>query len=248
MLLTPEDKWALYDRLIDLVPPDAQIGRIEGGRFWLMVTAAGGGTGLAQRPGGGPLPADFSGYSLRELAGLIKSWDFNLAAVGLAAVNAAINTNLGVSNSGPPLDAFDYFFNEAKGQKVTVVGHFPYLNRLRAESQLTVLERNPQPGDLPDSAAEYVLPESDFVFLTGTTVINKTLPRLLELSEKAKITLVGPSTPLSPVLFEYGVSALAGLTALDSPELIDAIKADRCEQVFKKGARKVNLLKPKTFT
>ena len=33
--------------------------------------------------------------------------------------------------------------------------------------------------DFLDSACEYILPEQDFVFITGMTLTNKTLPRLL---------------------------------------------------------------------
>jgi uncharacterized protein (DUF4213/DUF364 family) len=127
---------------------------------------------------------------------------------------------------------------------VAVVGHFPYLGRLKASASLVVLERDPRPGDLPDAAAEYVLPFQDFVFVTGTAIINKTLPRILELSQKATVALVGPSTPLTPVLFEHGISALAGLVAENTPELAAAIQADSCESVFRSGARKINLVRP----
>jgi uncharacterized protein (DUF4213/DUF364 family) len=248
MLQSVKEKWDLYDRLIDLVPAGDTLNRLDCGRFWLMVTNQKGSGGLAPRPGG-DLKGNFLGQNLKDLARLIKSWDFNEAALGLAAVNAAINETLADSlkdplglNSAPGSDAFDFFLKAAFGKKVAVVGHFPYLNRFRQDSELTILERNPQPGDLPDPAAEYILPQSDYVFLTGTTIINKTLPRLLELSQNSVITLVGPSTPLTAVLFDYKAAALAGLWVEDSPQLAQAIKIDRCEEIFKKGSRKINLL------
>ena len=43
------------------------------------------------------------------------------------------------------------------GKAVAVVGHFPHLEPLRERCDLTVLERRPLGGDLPDQAAEYTL-------------------------------------------------------------------------------------------
>jgi uncharacterized protein (DUF4213/DUF364 family) len=34
------------------------------------------------------------------------------------------------------------------------------------------------------------------------------------------VLLLGPSTPLSPVLFEYGVSALSGTLVVDIPAIV----------------------------
>ena len=63
-----------------------------------------------------------------------------------------------------------------RGKKVAVVGRFPDLDAFNDVCRLIVLERNPGEGDLPDPACEYVLPEQDFVFITATTIINKTMP------------------------------------------------------------------------
>lgn len=73
---------------------------------------------------------------------------------------------------------------------------------------LVVLERRPLPGDYPDPASEYLLSDWEYVFITGTTIINKTLPRLLELCRGSKIILTGPSTPLTPALFRHGIDVL----------------------------------------
>jgi uncharacterized protein (DUF4213/DUF364 family) len=247
MLKTPAAKWNLYDRLIDLVPRQARTADLAAGRHWLMVKSDQGGIGLAQRAVPAPLP-DSLPDSLRELAGWLKSWDFSRAALGMAAVNAAVNTpeqvEAALAASAGSADAFDFFRKEARGRKAAVIGHFPYLDGLREQSEVYVLERNPLAGDLPDPAAEYILPDMDYVFLTSTSIINKTLPRLLELAQGAKIVLVGPTTPLTPLLFEYGAAALAGLAVSDSQDLAEAIKKDSCQQIFRSAARKVNLLRP----
>ena len=64
------------------------------------------------------------------------------------------------------------------------------------------------PGDYPDSACEYLLPEMDFTIITGSAFINKTLPRLLQLSRHAVI--LWPSTPMSRSILDYGAKELSG--------------------------------------
>ena len=39
---------------------------------------------------------------------------------------------------------------------------------------------------MPDPACEYILSEQDVVIMTATTLINKTMPRLLALSRNAR--------------------------------------------------------------
>ena len=125
---------------------------------------------------------------------------------------------------------------------MTVIGHFPGLGRLRQHCELSILERQPQPGDLPDTAAEYILPQQDLVFITGTTFINKTITRLLELSAKAKVYMVGPSTPMNPLLFSHGVRSLSGLVVVDAEKMGAALKNDNCEAIFGNGGQKVNMV------
>ncbi|MCI1969078.1 MAG: DUF364 domain-containing protein [Clostridium luticellarii] len=47
-------------------------------------------------------------------------------------------------------------------------------------------------------------------------ILEKTLPRMLELSKDAEcVTVVGPGTPLAPVLFNYGIEDLSGFIIKD---------------------------------
>ena len=87
---------------------------------------------------------------------------------------------------------------------------------LATAEEYICLERNLQPGDWPDSACEYVLPECDFVFISSSSFVNKTAPRLIELSRHVHTVLVGPSTPLNPVLFDAGVDTITGFVAARS--------------------------------
>ena len=250
------NRWHLYDELIDSVDPAERVKSFVYGGHWLMVESDAGGVGLAQhfQPISGaaePLvsPYEIIGQPLRKAAERIKSWDFNVVSIGLAALNAANNT-LALMPQSPiqpginslPGDAFDFFLSEATGKKVAVIGHFPGLRMLRQHCDMCTLERNPKSGDLPDAAAEYVLPEQDIVFVTGTTFINKTITRLLELTKKARVFMVGPSTPMHPLLFDHGFASLSGLVVEDAASIARALKDNDCEAIFAHGGLKVNLL------
>ncbi|MGI5837296.1 MAG: Rossmann-like domain-containing protein, partial [Chloroflexota bacterium] len=159
---------------------------------------------------------------VRRVSEYIKSWNRFEAVIGLAAINSVVNSEDQLVRLGgkpaveqPQVSIFDYCVDMARGKKVAVIGHFPGLEGLQSVSQLSILEMNPAPGEYPSPACEYILPQQDIVFITATALPNKTLPRLLELSRDAYVVLVGPSAPLSPVLFNHGVDMIASTVLTD---------------------------------
>lgn len=126
------------------------------------------------------------------------------------------------------MDAFELHrprIEASASKNVVVVGHFPHVERIAEYANLTVLERNcAHDLDTPDPACEYVLPDADFAFFTGVTLINKTAPRLLELASGAETVLVGPSVVMSPTLFEHGADVLAGSVVADPEKVRFAVK------------------------
>jgi len=220
--------WSLYNDLIAAIPTDLRVSDCLMGLHWILIRSAS--TGVVMTPREGESSIELAGkitdMPVRQLAGYVKSWNSFEASLGLAAINSALNTPerveslAGCSMASLPQDpAFDRFTERICGKRVAVIGHFPKVESLAEICQLTVLERHPQQGDLPDPACEFVLPEQDLVFVTATTIANKTLPRLLELSRQALVVLVGPSTPLTPILFDYGVDVLAG-TVVVQPQTL----------------------------
>ena len=158
-------------------------------------------------------PRRLSGLSARQLAELARSSDLLDASVGLAAINSLLEPDPNRLSDG---NAFDLVVAHGEGKDVTVVGHFPFVERLREKARnLWVLELSPKEGDLPASEASNVIPRSDVVAITGTTLINHTLDSLLELARGRLVVLLGPSTPLSPVLFDHGVYAVGGCLVED---------------------------------
>lgn len=243
-------KWKLYDELIAAVPEDLVAVDCLTGLSWFLVRSAG--TGAAMRPGeiDAPLRAAgrMRGMRVKDLALGIKSWDWNEAALGLAAINSALNAPEAARlHCGDSLDensnedVFRHLHDELRGKRVAVIGHFHGLEALASICTLSILERRPQPGDFPDPACEYILGEQDVVIMTATTLINKTMPRLLELSRNARIVVAGPSTPLHPILLDHGVQLLGGLVVYDEPAVWRTVAEGGRKALFANGARMVKV-------
>lgn len=238
--------WDIYDKLIDGIDDSLPVTSYVSGSNWSMVRS-GDRCGVAMTVQGhravDKLPVDPRHATLKELASLAKSWDFRPATLGMAAINAYYNTMdnaiaLGHTDEKDEhgMNAFDYMVKSLEGKKVTMIGHFPNIERLtEGKAEVRILERDPRGDDLPDSACEYVLPESDAVIITGSAFTNKTMPRLLELSKNAMTCVVGPSTPISPILFDYGVDLISGFVSTDPEQTEKIICAGTRRQLFRSG-------------
>lgn len=247
--------WKLYDALLERIPHGIRVRSTFLGGHWIGVHTDEEGLGLAMRINSTTRPpllkGDYRGMSLRELAGTVKSWNCIEAGYGLAAINAYYNHReraraLGIDLSCPSManEAFQKYRDELIGKKAAVVGHFPYLEGLLSPvCELSILERKPREGDYPDSACEYLLPEQDYVFISGSALVNKTLPRLLQLCRDSVTVIVGPSVPLSPRLFDFGADDLSGFVVLNPADCLQAIGEDRKGQHFESGTM-VNYRKP----
>lgn len=245
--------WQLYDDLIDGIPAGIIVEDFVVGSAWTLVKADGS-TGVALTVKGrvqdklynGPIIGD----SLRAVAASMKSWNYTEASLGMAAINCYYNAPEKIRNLGGfdgldgdlqgnrDKDAFTRLAQEAMGKKVAVIGRFPHLEvQLEPICQLSVLERNPDLSDYPDSASEYLLPEQDMVFITGMTLTNKTLPRLLQITRPgARVVMVGPSVPMTPLLFPYGVTDLSGFSVTDQEKTAHIVKSGDHMSIFKGGA------------
>ena len=244
--------WELYDILLDGIPSDLFVDECIIGLNWTFVRA-GDYAGIAMTFQGssvsGLTNGSCIGRSLRDVAAGIKSWDMLQSSVGMAACNAWYNARdkmaaLGLDQEGKAEQAgagqsiFNQPLESIVGKKVTVIGHFPYVEKqLGDKCDLSILERDPEDGDLLDSACEYILPEQDFVFITGMTLINKTLPRLLSLTENAHTFLVGPSSPITPKLFPFGVNTVAGFYVTDIDRTRVLVSQAAHTEIFRGGRR-----------
>lgn len=178
-----------------------------------------------------------------ELAKLVTGEGLTLRSVGIAALNALLPQH---PDQWVDANAEEIIARQGKDRRVVMVGHFPFVDRLRKSvGELVILEQEPGPGDLPAHAAPDVIPNADVVAITAMTLANHTLEGLLKLcAPKAYVILMGPSTPLDKQLFQYGVDVLSGavVTAIE-PVLRVVSQGGNFRQVHRAGVRLVNILR-----
>ncbi len=140
------------------------------------------------------------------------------AAIGMAAINSLIEID---EQQCAEVNAGDLLIRRGEGKRVAIVGHFPFIPQLRLVSkELWVIERRPQEGDFTESDSEKFLPQADVVGITGMAFTNHSLEDLLRLcSPRAYVVILGDTTPLSSILFDYGISVIAGTRVIE-PETV----------------------------
>jgi len=159
--------------------------------------------------------------SALQLAQYAKSDNVLEASIGMAAINSLIDID---EAKCVEENAFDVLAREGMNKNIAIVGHFPWTPKLRnIARKLWVIEQRPQEGELPAEAAKEVLPQAKVVGITGSSFINHTVEKLLDLSKDSFVVMLGPTTPLSPVLFDYGVDVLAGVKVVEPEKTIRTI-------------------------
>lgn len=179
-----------------------------------------------------------------ELAAYIDAKKVTLRSVGMAAINALLPRN---PEDWQEINAEDVIARHGENKKVALIGSFPFVKRLKERvGELVVLEQTPVEGELHAHAAPQVLPDADVVAITGLSLINHTFEDLFNLCSKNAIVLVlGPSTPLSQVMFDYGVHLLSGAVVDEiDPVLKMIVQGGYFRQVKQAGVRLVTVTCP----
>jgi uncharacterized protein (DUF4213/DUF364 family) len=191
-----------------------------------------------------PAPGELERMSAGDMAAWVGS-EFPLRrSLGAAAVNALLPRPALPWHS---LNGEEVIARLGTGKSVAVVGHFPFVDRLRERvGRLWVLERRPGPGDEPEEAAARVLPQADVVALTGATFVNGTLEALLGLCRPGgRVILLGPSTPLSPVLYGHGIDVLSGAIVEATEPVVRAVSQGAgFHQIHALGVRLITIARP----
>ncbi|MEI7996403.1 MAG: DUF364 domain-containing protein [Methylococcaceae bacterium] len=236
----------IYDLLLDHANSDIPVTELTIGLVWTVCKAQC--LGLAMSPGTPTRtlswPGTLAGKTLGELAAWITDWEPYKSTVAMAAINCSLNrfelpsgiTLLAAADRGN-LAVFEHFLPQLKDKKVVVVGRYPGIERYAEEFDLSILERQPVNNDYPDPACEFLLPEADWVFLTASSITNKTFPRLAELAQNATTVLMGPTVPWIPHLHEFGIKYLAGLEIVDAVKLSQTAAEGGGVRIFENGAR-----------
>lgn len=201
--------------------------RIVNGLAWTGAELSDGSFGIAMHTPGSSVERireSLVGLPAAEAAKSVMSWNFEEASEGMAVINAFYNGVERMERLGlvAPYDRICTKGIETKGKTVAFVGHLKMPPETVAGCEkLYILEREPKNGDYPDSACEYILPHCDIVIITGSAAVNKTMPRLLELSKNAVKILIGPTVPMCPALKSIGIDRLSGMAVKDKAGIIE---------------------------
>ena len=216
----------IINEVISTITWDCNINKIVAGAHWTAVLSRHCGLSSTFHD---PPPhrmvrdaGDLLQKTARELAQYAMSDAQLEASIGMAALNSLIEIN---TDKCLELNALNVLEEKGRGRAVAVVGHFPFIPKLKKTAkELWVLELNPRDGDLSADEAENVLPRADVVCITGTSFINHSVDDLLSLCGKNSfVMMVGATSPMSPVLFDYGVDLIAGVSVADKKEAVECI-------------------------
>jgi len=159
-------------------------------------------------------PGDLLELSTVELVQLAFSNRIAEAAIGLATVNSLIDIDEAVCIER---NAGDLIIEKGQDKRVVIIGHFPFIPKVRsAAKQLWVIEKNPREDDFSEEETTRLIPRADVLAITGTAFTNHTIDDLLALrNPDAFVVVLGGTTPMIPLLFDYGIHAISGTKVLD---------------------------------
>ena len=205
----------LLGEIIDSLPGGPRVEEIQIGPFDTAVKCLKWGLSSTFRdPCSGPSPAwvrgagSLVGRPGLEVASLASSDRLLEASVGMAAINSLLEIG---DLEFHEVNAARIVVEKGKSKEVAVVGNFPFLEKFRPKvGRLRVINKSPERGDEGVEEAREILPHSDVVAITASSFLNHTIEELLALCPRAYTLVLGPTAPLSPVLFNYGVDAVSG--------------------------------------
>ncbi len=219
---------SLLDRLLSSLPEDIPVRSVLVGAYWTVVCSRHCGmaaTLTSDHPHGSAQVRDAGRLhekSGRELAGLARSTELMEASIGVAAINSMLEVD---ETLAVEVNASKVLASRGRGKNVALIGHFPFIQQLRQSvGQLWVIEQHPLEDEYSAEAAVDLLPQADVVAITGSAFVNHTLEGLLALCRpQATVMVLGPSTPLSPVLFDYGVDIISGTRVTDDAAVLRTV-------------------------
>jgi hypothetical protein len=205
----------VLEDIISTLNDNAAVKEVRIGPFWTAVVSKK--CGLASSmfthghhlrvpvPGAGRL----TGKTVRELVQEANSESDMMRCIACSALNSILQVDM---DRCVEINAESVLMKKAPNKRAVIVGHFPFVEKIRqVASSLWVLEKHPIEGDEPAEKASELIPQADVVAITGTALLNGTMDDLLSYCNKSSFVMVlGPSTPISPVWFDYGVDMVLG--------------------------------------
>jgi uncharacterized protein (DUF4213/DUF364 family) len=218
----------ILDNLLSFMTDDVPVRSVLVGAHWTVVCSRHCGmaaTLMSGDPHGHAQVSDAGRLhlkSVRELAKLAYSTELMEASIGMAAINSILEVD---ESTAREVNASEVLASRGRGKNVALIGHFPFIQQLRQTAgQLWVIEQHPAADEHPAESAVDLLPQADVVAITGSALVNHTLEGLLALCHpKATVMVLGPSTPLSPILFDYGINIISGTRVIDEAAVLRTV-------------------------
>lgn len=209
-----------------------------------------------------PLSGRLTKRSIEETLADLESNNIlrkTLAIATLNALSASCWTGGEAKRAGYILELDKNTFDEVEipteGKTVVVGALVPILKRLiKDDADFTVLEmdkRTLKGAELdhyaPPEDAHLYIPEADLVVITGVTVLNDTLPDLLQLVKPgAQVVVTGPTASMLPnSFFKRGVTMMGGVLVTKPDEVLDCIsEGGSGYHFFGRSAERLVIRKP----
>ncbi len=152
--------------------------------------------------------------NLKELAAYALSDNLLEASIGMAAINCGLSQTV---KKYRVVNAKKIIMEKGKNKVLGIIGHFPFLDDQKNHyKDCYIFEKQPHEGDFKESEIPEYLPKVDVAAITGTSITNHTFDGIREnLPENSYNIILGPSTPLSPILFEYEMNMVSGTLVRD---------------------------------
>lgn len=205
-----------------------------------------------------PLSGRLTKRSIEETLADLESNNIlrkTLAIATLNALSASCWTSGEAKRAGYILELDKNTFDEVEipteGKTVVVGALVPILKRLIKDTVLEMDKRTLKGAELdhyaPPEDAHLYIPEADLVVITGVTVLNDTLPDLLQLVKPgAQVVVTGPTASMLPnSFFKRGVTMMGGVLVTKPDEVLDCIsEGGSGYHFFGKSAERLVIRKP----
>lgn len=184
---------------------------------YAMSTLLSGMPGLIEPQGMNTYMGDILGKNAVEVAEeFLVSKESLKRAVGMACLKSILPKPLQFEEG----NAIDRYREFAQVNKTCFIGHFSEAQQWRSEGfPVDIVELFPRSGDIHWDNSHNVLGQAELVLMTGLTLVNDTFEEVIKRTPRARCRVImGPTVPLSPVLFDFGLDQIGG-TLIDDPLL-----------------------------
>jgi uncharacterized protein (DUF4213/DUF364 family) len=204
---------------------------------------------------------NFAGNLTNKSLAELLNWSYEIPSIkkiiGIATVNAVSQYILKFKNPYPKVkgDYIDYLDID-QDTNIIIIGLMkPLVRKISEKTMKIILVEDTIPNSSEFRNLKFLnnldeleneVKSTDILFCTGTSLINNTIEKILNLFRKQskKIIVMGPSVGMLPdILFDHGVDVVGGMEIINSEETLKILQEGGGTKLFKKFGKKYNLIK-----